>query len=76
MTMATTRERLHEILDALPDSRLADAESALEPLLWPDAPDDDEEFTEEDFSAIAEYREERARGETIPHEVVKREMGW
>lgn len=80
--MATTRERLHEILDLLLSERLDEAEAVLTPLLDPvglavlNAPEDDEPFTDEDLAAIAETREEFARGHTIPHEVVKREFGW
>jgi hypothetical protein len=69
--MATTRERLHEILDLLRDDRLEDAETALTPLLDPaalaflNAPEDDEETTEEDVRALDEARAEYERGETI-----------
>jgi hypothetical protein len=79
--MATTRERLHEILDVLLEDRLEDAEAVLTPLLDPvglaliNAPEDDEPFTDEDLAAIAETRDELARGLTIPHEVVRRELG-
>jgi hypothetical protein len=74
--MATTRERLRELLDAVPDERLADAEAALEAIVSSEIPDDDEPFTEEDLAAIAETRAELARGETVPNEVVRHEFGW
>jgi hypothetical protein len=37
MDMATDRERLHELLDSLPDDRLALAETALTALVLPDS---------------------------------------
>jgi hypothetical protein len=37
MTMATDRERLHELLDSLPDDRLALTETALNALAMPDS---------------------------------------
>lgn len=79
--MATTRERLHELLDELPEDRLDDAETAIAALAAPpfrtlaEAPEDDEPLTDEDLVAIAEGREEYARGETIPHDVAMREIG-
>lgn len=79
--MATTRERLHEMLDALPENRLVDAEAALEPLVDPvllaflNAPEDDESTTEEDLAALAEARVEYERGETVQLSVVMDELG-
>jgi hypothetical protein len=69
--VATSRERLHDILEALPEERLNEAEAALEPLLDPvllaflNAPQDDEATTAEDLDAIAEARNEHERGETL-----------
>ena len=69
--MATTRERLHEIIELLLEDRLHEAESLLTPLLDPvgraflDAPQDDEETTEEDVRALDEARAEYKCGETI-----------
>ena len=74
--MATTRERLRELLEAVPDARLAEAEAALAPLVADDIPDDDEPLTDDDLAAIAETRAELARGETISNDVVRREIGW
>lgn len=74
--MATTREDVQKLLDAIPDERLSEVAAVLEPLLLPDVPEDDEPVTDEDLQAIAEARAERIRGETIPHGVVRREMGW
>jgi hypothetical protein len=73
--MTTTRERLHEILDAIPEYRLGEAEAVLGSLVDDHIPDDDEPFTDEDLAAIAETRDELARGLTVPHEVVRREIG-
>jgi len=79
--MATTRERLQELLDTLPDDRLPDAVAALERLADPlmlaflDAPEDDEETTAEDLADLEATRVAYQRGETIPHEEVRRELG-
>jgi len=81
-TVATTRERIQQLLKTIPDERLRDAEAALEYLSDPvllaclNAPEDDEPTTAEDLEALAETREAYRRGETISHEDVKREMGW
>jgi len=71
--MATTRDRLRELLDALPDDRLTEAEMALRSLA---IPIDDEPVTDEDREAIRQGREEYLRGETIPGDVVRREFGF
>lgn len=47
LDIVSTRERLHRLVDELPDERLADALLAL-------APVDDEPLTEADRAAIAE----------------------
>lgn len=78
--MATTRERLHEMLDALPDDRLEEVEAAILGAAAPyrplsEAPDDDEPITPEDDAAIARGREAYRRGETIPHDQAMREIG-
>ena len=79
--MATTRERLRELLDALPDDRLDEAEAAIAALAVPpfrplsEAPEDDEPVTDEDLEAIREGHEEYLRGELIPHDVAMREIG-
>ena len=79
--MATTRERLHAMLDELPDEQLDDAEAAIAALAVPfrplaEAPEDDEPLTAEDLAAIAETRAELARGETVAGDAVRREFGW
>jgi hypothetical protein len=70
--MATTREQLRQIVDTLPDERLDEAGAVLTLL---NVPDDDEPTTAEDLAAIREGRAAYARGETIPDDVVRRELG-
>jgi hypothetical protein len=80
--MATTRERLHEMLDELPEDLLDDAEAAIAALAAPPfrplskVPDDDEPLTDEEREAFRLGREEYRRGETIPHDQAMREIGW
>jgi hypothetical protein len=79
--MSITRERLHELLDDVPDDRLADVEAAIVDAAAPyrpieDAPEDDEPLTDEDLEAIHEGREAYARGEYITDDELKRRMGW
>lgn len=69
--MATTRERLHQLLDALPDGRLDEASLVIALL---SVPDDDEPTTAEDDAALARGRRAYLRGETIPDEIVAREL--
>ncbi len=78
----TSRQALHQLLDALPDELLPAAEARLtalrdDPFLrfMLAAPVDDEPLDEEDQAALAEARAEHARGETIPWEQVRRELG-
>ena len=79
--MATTRGRLHELLDMLPEDRLKDAEAALEQVTDPvilallNAPDDDEVTTAEDIADLEATQVAFRRGETIPHEEIRREFG-
>jgi hypothetical protein len=79
--MATTRERLHELLDELPEYLLDDAEAAIAALAAPpfrplsEVPEYDEPITPEEEEAIRLGLEEYQRGETIPHDQAMREMG-
>lgn len=82
--LETTRERLHELVDALPESGVEAAKRYLESLVNADdaflralrnAPEDDEPLTEEELKAIEEGRKAVARGETTPLEDVMREFG-
>jgi hypothetical protein len=79
--MAMTRQQLHELLDDVPDDRLADVEAAIVDAAAPyrpieEAPEDDEPVTAEDLQAIREGREAYARGEYITDDELKRRMGW
>ena len=79
--MATTRERLHEMLDDLPEDLLDDAEAAIAALAAPpyrplsEAPEDDEPLTDEDIRALEEGHQEYLRGELIPHDEAMRSIG-
>ena len=67
----TARDDLHTMLDSIHEDRLAAAREALAALADPvlvallSAPEDDEPLTDEDLHALAEAREERARGELV-----------
>ncbi len=79
--MATTRERLHALLDELPDDQLDEAEAAIAALAAPlrplaEAPEDDEPLTDEDREAIRDGHAEYLRGETIPGDAIRREFGY
>lgn len=70
--MATTRERLHEMIDELP----ADQFDAAAHAIWAlSVPDDDEEFTDEDRADLADTHEAYLRGELIPHDQAMRNLG-
>ena len=71
--MAITRERLHELLDDLPEHRLQEAASALMLL---SVPEDDEPLTDEELESIREGRAAYARGESISDDELARKMGW
>ena len=58
--MPITRDRLRELVDALPEDRLDEAGAALAILNVPD----DEPTTAEDLAAIARGRQAYRRGET------------
>ncbi|MFN8633571.1 MAG: hypothetical protein U0893_06915 [Chloroflexota bacterium] len=70
--MAMTREMLRKLLDDILDDRLDEAGAVLSLL---NVPDDDEPLTAEELESIARGREAYRRGETIPDEVVRRELG-
>jgi hypothetical protein len=67
------RERLHALVDALPDSDLADAEQLLKSFAVADpalraalvAPVDDEPVTDDEIAAIDRAKREIARGEYV-----------
>ena len=80
--MATTRERLHELLDEIPEDLLDDAEAAIAALAVPpyrppsEAPIDDEPITEEEEEAFRLGLEEYRRGETIVMRVLNRRHAY
>ena len=80
----TTKERLHRLIDQLPEPELADAERVLEALRVHGAdrlarrlltaPLDDEPETEDERRAVAEARDALARGEVVRDEDLDREL--
>jgi len=78
------RTSLHTLVDELPEQEIPAARRYLEFLRQqpPDplrralesAPLDDEELTAEDLAAIQEGLKEKARGDVVPHEEVKRRL--
>lgn len=80
----TTREELHRLVDALPESEWHSARRFLEylrdrgsdPLLraLAEAPIDDEPETPEEAAAVQEAREAAARGEVVSHEEARRRL--
>lgn len=79
-----TRDSLHRLIDALPESELAAAERFLrylrattDPVLRGllDAPLDDEPETEEERQAVQEARDELVQGMVRMREEVRRELG-
>lgn len=80
----TVKERLHALIDDLPESELAAAERYLtylrllaqEPVLRAllTAPVDDEPLTEDDRAALREARDEVAAGRVMSHEEARRRL--
>ena len=72
-----TKQELHILVDALPESALAEAGATLERLADPlllallTAPEDDEPEDDEERAAVAEARAEFKRGEWEPWEEVR-----
>jgi Rad3-related DNA helicase len=79
----TTREKLHRLVDELPEEKLDAALEAIEsraddPLIrrLEDAPPEDEEISAEEEAAVQEARDELAAGTPlISHDEIKREFG-
>ncbi|MBS1878011.1 MAG: hypothetical protein JST31_00705 [Actinobacteria bacterium] len=79
----TTRERLHRIVDELPEEELDAALQAIEgraddPMIrrLDDAPLDDEEISPEEEAAVQEARDEVAAGAPrVSQDEIKREFG-
>ena len=79
----TIKEDLHRLVDELPKKELPVAKRYLEylrnmgdPVLraFMEAPEDDEEETEEERALVQEARQEYLRGETRPWEEVRKEL--
>ena len=79
----TIKEDLHRLVDELPEKELPVAKRYLEylrnmgdPVLrsFMEAPEDDEEETEEETAMIEEARQEYLRGEARPWEEVREEL--
>ena len=81
----TTRRRLHQLVDDLPDTELHTAERFLEFLgvtpekspAWEasaNAPEDDEPVTDEDRDAIREGLAELAAGEGLTSDEVRQQL--
>ena len=77
----TTRQDLHQLVDELPESAVAEAARLLtalradeDPLLkaFMEAPIDDEPLTEEEIAAIEEGREDVRAGRVLSHEETRR----
>ncbi len=83
--VAIARERLHRLVDALPDEEVRTAERYLQyladigsdPLLRTiaEAPYDEEPESEEERTAVQEAREAYARGDVVTTEELRRELG-
>lgn len=79
----TTREKLHRIVDKLPEEELEAALKAIEeraddPMVrrLEDAPAEDEEISAEEEAAVQEARDELAAGAPLAsHDEIKREFG-
>jgi hypothetical protein len=78
----TTKERLHQVVDALSEEEAADALDYIvsrgrDPLArrLDAAPLDDEPLTDEDREALREAREDAAAGRLISLDGVRRDLG-
>ncbi len=75
------RQQAHELLDMLPEEKLAAVRILLEVMVEPlsrslaSAPLEEEEITPETAAALDRARTSLARGEGIPHEDIRREFG-
>ncbi len=78
------KQRLHQLIDELPDEQIQAAERYLHTLCrdvhpvvraMRSAPIDDEPLTDEDREAILEGRREIAAGHGIPNERIRRKLG-
>ncbi len=82
----TTKEALYRLIDELPEQELPTAEQVLAGLRdgTVDAvrlrllttPYDDEDETDDERAGAQEAREQLARGESVAHDELRRELGW
>ncbi|MBI4319596.1 MAG: hypothetical protein HY675_13995 [Chloroflexi bacterium] len=82
--MMTVKEKLHKLIDELPDSQLVEAERALDklrkrglselPRILADALYDDEAETQEELDAVRKAREDLAAGRVMSHEEARRRL--
>lgn len=80
----TPRERLHTLVDDLPESEVRTAtrfveylhQEASDPVAQAlrDAPLDDEPLTEDDLAAIEEAKRDFREGRTLSHEEARRQL--
>jgi hypothetical protein len=70
--MATTREKLHKLVDRIPEDRIEEAAFTIEPLTYPL---DDEPLVEEELASITEARISHLHGESISHDEAMRRAG-
>ena len=83
MTAVSPRERLHVLVDELPEADVPTAERVLEALRaaptpsysLEDAPLDDESDEDDSDGGLTEARAQADRGELIPHQEAKRILG-
>ena len=82
MELTPEQEQLVELATRVPTADIPTAKRLLEALivdpLWlalESAPYDDEELTPEDEAALAAAEAAFSRGETTPHEEIRREFG-
>lgn len=84
MNPQDTRERIHELVDRLPDKELPVARRVLEglqalvdPVLSAlrEAPEEEESISDEERAALREAEEDVRRGNVLSHEEMKRELG-
>ena len=80
--LEATKERLHELVDLLPASKVEAANKYLESLAdeafmeaLRNASEDDEPLAENDLKAIEEAEEDIVQGRVTPWEDVKKELG-
>jgi hypothetical protein len=80
----TVKERLHQLVDGLPEEDLHTAARVLEALratsdpvtrALNNAPPDDEPYTEQEQAAVAEAYDEVASGQLFTLDEVRRELG-